>query len=460
MADDLPPAREIPSALGASLKSWWAAGQKQSAIAEERLLRRLPFYRPSSSSPPTPSGPLTAYSSLIPLSNPKHFLNTLTIQSTSPSPTAPPPAVLLHGYGAGLGFFFLNLPSLASWAQSHHTSVYALDWLGMGRSARVPFVVKAKRDDTKKRVEEAERFFVDSLEEWRIKMGLERMTLIGHSLGAYLSVAYSLKYPERVHKLVLLSPAGVTRAPGVDDMEREVMDEQSLDVSGKESSTFQRATKGRVKKLKSEQSDSQSQPQAQEPQSRTRRILYHLWEEGYSPFQLVRSTLFYSPLLIGKYTSRRFPTLHPSEDATALNDIHDYITNITLLPASGEYCISHILAPGAHARLPLVDRVAELRDTKDAKSKEGRDIDVTFVYGEHDWMDPVGGFESLEKLRRVRVTKGLGSNGHNIKGGEGGDEDDPQLKARMYIVEKAGHHVYLDNQKVVDELIRRELERE
>jgi hypothetical protein len=57
--------------------------------------------------------------------------------------------------------------------------------------------------------------------------------------------------------------------------------------------------------------------------------------------------------------------------------MHDYIMNITLAKGSGEYCIcrymhgcllsfsdvialAHILAPGAHARMPLVDRIAAL----------------------------------------------------------------------------------------------------
>ena len=37
--DALPPARDIPSAFTASLRSWWSVGEKQSAISEERLLR-------------------------------------------------------------------------------------------------------------------------------------------------------------------------------------------------------------------------------------------------------------------------------------------------------------------------------------------------------------------------------------------------------------------------------------
>lgn len=36
-----------------------------------------------------------------------------------------------------------------------------------------------------------------ALEEWREKVGLEEMVLLGHNLGGYLSAAYTLKYPHR-----------------------------------------------------------------------------------------------------------------------------------------------------------------------------------------------------------------------------------------------------------------------
>ncbi|KAH9978007.1 alpha/beta-hydrolase [Lactifluus volemus] len=404
----LPPARNIPSTFMESFRSWWAAGEKEAAASEERLLRRLPFFRSVSSVPPSPvDGPVIARSERVPLLKPKHYLNTLSIKSTAPSPDAPPPAVLLHGYGAGLGFFFLNFHTLAEWASTRGTSVYAVDWLGMGRSARVPFRIRAKRGDIAGRVYEAESFFVDSLEEWRERAGLEKMTLIGHSLGAYFSTVYALRYPQRVHKLVLLSPAGVPRDPNATVPSREMLDRQ---VTGEDGVVA--ADNSRVAALEQEQQAEKTK------ESFGRRLLTHLWEEGWSPFQVVRSSLFWGPMLVGKYSSRRFGALN--EDDT--RNMHNYIMNITLAKGSGEYCISHILAPGAHARMPLVDRISALT------------IPVSFVYGEHDWMDPRGGVTSIDNLKAA-----------------GND------RARMYIVPRAGHHVYLDNARAVNKLLLKEL---
>ncbi|KAI1788983.1 alpha/beta-hydrolase [Ganoderma leucocontextum] len=410
----LPPAREIPSSFLASVKSWWAAGDKEGAASEERLLRKLPYFRPAGSPPPTPdfAHDVVAQSSKVELDDPKQYLNTFAITPAQPNPNAPPPAVVLHGYGAGLGFFFNNFPALGRWAGKRGTSVYAVDWLGMGRSARVPFQVKAKREDIDGRVREAETFFVDSLEQWRQKMGLESMTLVGHSLGGYLSVVYALRYPTRVNKLILLSPAGVPRDPNSTVPSRELTDAQTTGATSADHAEL--ANAGDVESLRS------SQEEAQRRESRTRKLLTYLWEQGWSPFQVVRSTVFWGPMLIGKYSSRRFIGLG-DEDTRAM---HDYIMNITLAKGSGEYCISHLLAPGAHARRPLVDRVAALK------------IPVTFVYGDHDWMDPEGGKESVERLRQA-------GNGFG----------------RMYMIPHAGHHVYLDNPKAMNDLLVKELDR-
>ena len=38
---------------------------------------------------------------------------------------------------------------------------------------------------------------------------LHRINLLGHSFGGYLSSQYSLKYPDRVEKLILADPWGM-----------------------------------------------------------------------------------------------------------------------------------------------------------------------------------------------------------------------------------------------------------
>jgi len=123
--------------------------------------------------------------------------------------------------------------------------------------------------------------------------------------------------------------------------------------------------------------------------------------------------------------------------------MHEYIMNVTLAKGSGEYCINHILAPSTQARMPLVDRVAGLR----------KDMPVIFVYGDHDWMDPIGGKQSIEAMEKAGNNNG-----------------------RLYIIDNAGHHgkfsppslpppsfnvlstVYLDNVSRVNDLLIRELD--
>jgi len=70
-------------------------------------------------------------------------------------------------------------------------------------------LIKSITSSIAKDTKEANLFFVESLELWRRKMKLSKMNLLGHSLGGYISTKYAAIYPERVSRLILLSPLGV-----------------------------------------------------------------------------------------------------------------------------------------------------------------------------------------------------------------------------------------------------------
>lgn len=83
----------------------------------------------------------------------------------------------------------LNFDTLA---KNH--PVYAIDLLGFGKSSRPKFSKDAK---------EIIMQYVNSIEKWRESMRIEKMILLGHSFGGYLSTAYSIKFPGRIEHLVL-----------------------------------------------------------------------------------------------------------------------------------------------------------------------------------------------------------------------------------------------------------------
>ena len=115
--------------------------------------------------------------------------------------------VLVHGYAAALGFFYTNLEGLSSIPGCR---LHAIDMLGFGCSGRPSFPAPADGTTPMRKVLNAEAFFVDSFERWRLKRGIKKCHVIAHSLGGYLMSCYYLKYGrDVVEKLVLVSPVGV-----------------------------------------------------------------------------------------------------------------------------------------------------------------------------------------------------------------------------------------------------------
>jgi proline iminopeptidase len=99
------------------------------------------------------------------------------------------PVVLIHG-GPGFTSDYLA-DDLTRMARNHLLLVY--DQRGIGRSTLVS-------DSTGL----AAQRYVEDLEAIRKHLGLEQLTLFGHSWGAAPAAIYAMQYPERVRRMILV----------------------------------------------------------------------------------------------------------------------------------------------------------------------------------------------------------------------------------------------------------------
>ncbi|KAG0050848.1 hypothetical protein BGZ83_004405, partial [Gryganskiella cystojenkinii] len=387
--ETLPPSPEMFSRWQA-FKTWIGRSDKEQNIAEARLLSRLQFFSFKGVAATNAAQNSTiARVGLVELSGKNRLINTLVIrQNSSPSsvdtsesgvesndketddqgrtPVAQtkldikvvdgndsvisPPApgeraiVVCHGYGAGLAFFFRNYLSLS---QIPNSKIYAIDWLGMGGSSRPDFKFKhSSKTSVQQVVKDSEDFFIEGLEEWREIQNIEKMVLVGHSLGGYLSTAYALKYPHRVEKLILVSPVGIPENPEAQQAPLPTPPQQQQ--SSPPSSTTSPNT------ARSPQESARPAPPA--PSSWVRKLAMGAWERNITPQSIMRFTGPFGPSLVAAYTSRRFAHLEEDEQ----RDLNNYIYHISSKSGSGEYALATILAPGAYARWPLMDRLKDL----------------------------------------------------------------------------------------------------
>jgi pimeloyl-ACP methyl ester carboxylesterase len=105
-----------------------------------------------------------------------------------------PPLLLLHGSG---GNAVMWMGDVAAWAK--HFRVYAIDMIGepgLSAPSRPP-------------LESAE--YALWLDDVMHALSLQRVSIVGVSLGGWLALDYATRQPERVESLVLLCPGGVGR---------------------------------------------------------------------------------------------------------------------------------------------------------------------------------------------------------------------------------------------------------
>jgi len=234
-----------------------------------------------------------------------------------------PPLLLIHGYGSGAIFYFKLLSQLK---QRFH--VYAIDLFGMGSSSR-PLIKDSG-------FENVISFFVDTLEHWRVKVGLEKFALMAHSMGAYISTHWVQMYNPSIEMLYLLSPAGFTNK----DPETELEGQKTFFMKG---AFFQ---------------------------------LYNLIVQ-----KLKLNPLPFLPM--GPRTAIRHYFKNRKLDMTAeQKDLlcNYFITNLDK-PESGERALGVLLKFGRYSEHPICDILVSLRKSR------GYSMPIVLLYGEKDWMD-------------------------------------------------------------------------
>jgi pimeloyl-ACP methyl ester carboxylesterase len=106
------------------------------------------------------------------------------------------PVVLLHGGGLGASSwsnFVLNIDALAA-----HYRVLAVDAPGFGKSA--PYVVQGES-----RMTAGARAVKDLLD----VIGIDKVHLVGNSMGGATALTFAVDYPERTGKIVMMGAAPI-----------------------------------------------------------------------------------------------------------------------------------------------------------------------------------------------------------------------------------------------------------
>ncbi|CAH2350822.1 cardiolipin-specific deacylase 1, mitochondrial [[Candida] railenensis] len=342
--------------------------------------------------------------------------------------------VVVHGYMAASGYFLKNYEQLLR--STPGIRIHALDLLGFGNSSRPKFpqellTTPEDHEAQIKQTLEVENWFIDRIEEWRVKRGIKKFKLIAHSMGAYLMSCYLMKYnngkEKSVHEFLAVSPMGTE--PNYQSLINDSKYQFNHHAIGGD--PFKELTARQKNITGGSQEDSTSNGKLSQiwkdlgaPKFPKVYVLRKLWEWNKSPFQALQLFgPFYSKLL-SYWSFQRFANLVGNEDeATKDTDNTDLILKLhyysfsifNQFQGSGELAITKLINHEILAKLPLADRgLVEYLASNNVKTM--------WMYGDRDWMNSNGGKYVHDKISKLK--SGI---------------------SEFQVIKGAGHHIYLDN---------------
>lgn len=335
--------------------------------------------------------------------------------------------VIIHGYMAAMGYFIKNIEPLLK--STPGIRLHLIDLPGFGNSSRQKFpdhLLSDKPDKIQEQIAqviEAESWFIDKIEEWRLKKELSHFKILAHSMGAYLSACYLMKYNHAgvVDQIMLVSPMGT------ESSEVSLINDKQYQYNHhteKSNDAFREVTD-----VISDDSDLWEK--LGKPKFPSNFLLESLWKHHTSPFQILQSLGPLYSKLLSYWSFRRFVNLQSNEDELLgargsskelLLKLHNYSYSVfNQYQGSGELAIATFITHQILPKLPLCDRgfCEYILDSN---------VQISLVYGDKDWMNSRGGEYIHEKIQNKN--KGL---------------------SEFKIIESAGHHLYLDNPEEFNE---------
>lgn len=264
-------------------------------------------------------------------------------------------------------------------------------------------------------VKEVEEIYVESLEQWRIANGIEQFDLVSHSLGSYMSIAYSMKYPTRVNKLVLTSPGGMERSPF------SVTNPKYFDLMSKVKNGEPIPTE-----LVSKISNSPDSYDFMGRYFKTNDVFKQCWDWNTSLFGIIRWLGPFGPKAIYDFFEPKLSRTNAIQSSEEMDAFIKYMYSTYIRESFSETSINRIFESTIVGKVPILDKLESLSPDQLKNT--------LWLFGQYDFMYPKTGEMARD------ILKGQGK------------------KSQFELISLAGHNVAMDNDKDFNDKVIKYLE--